>query len=214
MQLNMFGDKPKVKKGYKYCRDCDTTKPVSEFYPKYDTKVKGKFLSYCIDCHKERAKISRLGGVRTPKHEIKLLMELKKNGVHALSGTDFNIYPFVDIVCWGCVRIEARASRLHSDHRYNFKIGKVDRKIPHSDLICLICDNGEQSTFHLFELNHPVFFDNNQYKTGVSYMPDKYAKHRKNKLYLGDYLMSQHLDNWDLIEQKRIEISEGLKATS
>ena len=83
---------------------------------------------------------------------------LRSVGIYATSGKSSE-WIHQDVVAWGRVRIEAKRSTLRGGRQYKFgfetqqRAGKIE-----SHLVVLICDNGDQQTFHVFRSTDPVFY--------------------------------------------------------
>lgn len=137
--------------------------------------------------------------------EYEVIEKLRNMGIHATFGR-YSPWKWVDIVAWGCVRIEVKTAQFN-DGKFQFRLtqeGSTHEGWNASDLVLLICRYGdENNTFHLFRRSHPVFYrPDGTVKTGVVYRPGG----NPIKPYghaLSDLLMARYQDRWEMIEHVR-----------
>lgn len=196
----------------KACTRCGEEKPVSEFYPR--SVAPHLFQSECKACVTERSKGQiRNKNVSVYPAEDDVIKLLAKSGIHAELGKAIN-KKHVDVVAWGCVRIEVKSSTEKPDGGFSFTFNPSQRKNKANiDAVVLVCMYPERSTYHVFRSNHPVLCgQNDEIKGAVDYKPN--AKRRHAKLIgstLTFEIMTQHENRWDIIDQIRVEISESLQ---
>lgn len=192
---------------------CGLFKPYSEFY----TRANGTPNSECKECMKARPRNQTSLERTVPRvvSERIAIAELKTHGIHALPGKAISA-KWVDVVAWGCVEIEVKYSRLRGNNSHEFVFSLTTKQQTdglRAHIIMLICDYGDQMTFHLFPINHPVFRNKQGGKSALTYVPDKYritARHNKNQPSLDDKTMETYQDQWDVIEGVRLRISAEL----
>jgi hypothetical protein len=166
--------------------------------------------SYCKECCKfdSRKHYSRNGNKKnaaTNAGEGRVISKLRTAGVYAEKGAGGH-HSRIDVVAWGCVRIEVKTSTLYKDGHFHFSIGRRANAFHSHDLIVLVCiwpDNG--ATFHVFKPEHPVFYRGAKLKRGIAYIPTPNG--RKGNRYgmtLTAELMTEHQDRWDMIEECRL----------
>ncbi len=208
---------------YKSCSICGQDKPLTEFYQRSGTLTP---MNWCKVCHQERTHIN--SRQKESKHksmagrvgEQLAISHLLGLGIYAAPGksSEFN---YVDVVAWGCVRIEVKTSRYTSTgYAWAFTPEQQRRGIQ-ADLVLLVCtdtvDDIDVHTFHLFPVNYPKFrwlngLHRGQLKTVVMYNPnadDSNRRIHKNSLSPED--MTEHKDGWYLIEQFRQQFSDDLR---
>lgn len=210
----------------KVCVHCKIDKPLSEFYVRsgvHNPEIPGHYLSECKICMMRRSKQYLNLPLRIPraKTEILAINKLLEVGIPALPGKAV-AFPFVDVVAWGCVRIEVKYSvysrrRLH--HGFIFNSTPMQRQRGwRAEVVMLICHwQEEQDTFHLFMKDDPVFYlpTKGRYKEGVTYVPGRVHQRKDSHKspVLTDQLMQSAQNNWGLIEQQRIVIAETIRAS-
>lgn len=190
--------------------------PLSEFYRAKSSK--NGYQSRCKICHglqNKMATISRQGNQRgKPGYETEgmVIEELRRQGIYAAPGKSSEFHN-LDVVAWGCVRIECKSSIKDRMGRYLFNFNNQRRKGISADLVVLVC-LGDEITFHVFPARHGVFYKHGRVKMGVQY--DPYRSHFKGGQVAGarltTALMNQYQNAWYLIEEKRLEISAALEA--
>lgn len=203
----------------KTCRRCGETKPGSEFYRRSGSPH--LLCSECKSCMRERGN-SRESVPRTativPSERL-AIQALNAQGIHAVPGKAV-YYADVDVVAFGCVRIEVKYSTLRAPTppnvtpAYIFAFSATQRKRGVlADVIMLVCDDGTSSTFHLFPAKHPVFFKSKRMKTAVTFVPGRTREsvNRVNAHLLTQALMDDHRDNWRLVWQLLKDKSDDLR---
>lgn len=155
----------------KVCSKCKVDKPLSEYYFR-----NGKPHSYCKACIAVTTMEHRPLSQQVPKDatEIVAIEYLKSKGIPSLPGKALK-YSHVDIVAFGCVRIEVKSSILHTDNgvfyfKWTISPTQIERGVL-ADLIMLVCDYGTRKTFHVFSKTFPAFYINGKRKTGFNFTP-------------------------------------------
>lgn len=197
----------------KPCCGCKLDKPLTDFYVRSgvtNPSEPGHYVSECKLCMKRRSKKNG----RLDPYEPRVLTEqlaierLLDVGIFALPGKAISAAE-VDVVAWGCVWIEVKYARYES-HRgvMKFKFDTTPKQQQRgflADLVMLICDYGEELTYHLFEANHPVFYMDNgsRVKSGFTFTPGamEAKKHGDNRVVMTQPMMDSAQDRWDLIGQ-------------
>lgn len=195
----------------KPCRGCKVEKILGDFYPRsgVDNPTEpGHYVSECKVCMKRRSKTN---GNLDP-YEPRVLTEqlaierLLDVGIFALPGKAIAASD-VDVVAWGCVWIEVKYARLEFQRGVRkFKFNTTPKQQQRgflADIVMLICDYGEELTYHLFEVNHPVFYMHNRIKSGFTFTPGalEAKKHGDNRVVMTQPMMDEMQDRWDLIGQ-------------
>lgn len=204
----------------KVCRKCGLEKSIDEFYKR--SGANGT-QSYCIACYNARAATQ----IRAPKNiageqsERDVVSVLLSNGIYATGGKA-SAFKYIDVVAWGCVRIEVKSSTLRSNnypddlaYTFGFTANQQKRGID-ADLVVLVClgKTNTQNTYHIFPSNHPVFYKYGRLKSAVVYSTIKKRPYMRVRggIAMSHTLMHQHQDAWHLIEEKRFEISQRLRS--
>ena len=193
----------------KPCCACKTDKPLNEFYVRsgiLNPTEPGHYVSECKVCMRLRNKTT---GAVSP-YEPRALTEqlaiewLLDVGIYAAPGKAVRL-AHVDVVAWGCVWIEVKYARYVS-HRgvMKFKFDTTPKQQQRgflADIVMLICDYGDELTYHLFEANHPVFYMQGRIKSGFTFTPGamEAKKHGDNRVVMTQPLMDQAQDRWDMI---------------
>lgn len=195
----------------KVCCGCKLDKPLSEFYIRSgttDPTEPGHYVSECKSCMKVRSKNN---GTLNP-YEPRVLTEqlaiarLLDVGIFALPGKAIAASD-VDVVAWGCVWIEVKYARYQFERGVRkFKFNTTPKQQQRgflADLVMLICDYGDDLTYHLFEANHPVFYMGDRVKSGFTFTPGalEAKKHGDNRVVMTQPLMDEAQDRWDKIGQ-------------
>ncbi len=187
------------------CNTCNTPYPATleHFYKRGD----GALNKMCKSCYQAKRK-----GRKTPKEavhkgEVLAIEMLLRNAIFATSGKSTSYGKFIDVVAWGCVKIEVKHSVENIDGYWKFTFQSTHNQNTQSpDLIMLI---GERYTgerrYYLFPANHPVFFnEHGKRKMGIGYKID--AIRRPDNLpqvTLTEDLLKSHQNAWHFIEMQR-----------
>lgn len=199
----------------KVCTQCQIEKPIDQFYrvSTISTSKAVRHLSECKDCLVKRNKSSK----RLDPHKSRCrgenvaINELRRRGIWAQTGKSVSGVD-VDVIAWGCVRIEVKYSPLNfraNQHFYQFvTTPRQQENGLLADLVLLICETGADSwTFHLFDVSTPFFYKDGHLKSGWTYVPDQYRKtapkNGEKKQSITDAIMEAARDRFDLIEAVR-----------
>lgn len=214
----MDNDTPK-----KTCNKCGILKPLIDFYT--HRSAADKHMATCKSCYSlmqkdRRARPDfRLKAKNEPQNETEghLIEMLRSLGIYAAPGKASE-WHWIDSVAWGCVKIELKSSTYSRSTGYSFTFSPKQIKEKFlSDIICLMLINEKGASYHLFPSDHPVFFRaDGSRKRGLGYKPGYKGNqagknHRQFGLSLSDALMTEHRDNWSLIETMRNRVSLELK---
>lgn len=211
----MDNDTPK-----KLCTKCKIEKGIDEFY-KHSSAADGH-MNICVECYKQQQKDRR----KRPDYHKKSKREAQtetegqvisrffREGIFATPGKSSQ-WHWIDIVAWGCVKIEVKSSVFTPSAGYQFMFTpKQIKQNFQSDIVCLLCIKDGETSYHLFPSDHQVFFKpSGERKRGIGYNPGYGStKHYKRfGLSLSDGLMEFHRDNWALIETVRNRIQMEIK---
>jgi len=125
-------------------------------------------------------------------------------GIYAAPGKAVRL-AHVDIVAWGCVWIEVKYARYEFKRgvqKFTFNTTPKQQQCGFlADLVMLICDYGDELTYHLFEAQHPVFYMQERIKSGFTFTPGamEAKKHGDNRVVMTQPMMDEAQDRWDYI---------------
>ncbi len=213
----------------KVCKRCHLEKPWVMFYVRSSVKKQdralvypGDTLSECKNCMKQRSKMYSTSN--RAKREARAypdrlaIAELMRNGIHALPGKAISA-SHVDVVAWGCVWIEVKWARLatHSGKRkFHFVCTAAQQEHGfRAHVVMLICEyDADQYTYHVFNVEHPVFYIHDRVKSGFTFTPgaQRALKHGNNRVVMTQPIMDGHEDAWEIIETARLQIANEPKA--
>jgi hypothetical protein len=193
----------------KVCLRCKVDKPLTEYYGRSGTSdltEPGHYVSECKTCMKQRSKTTGITDPYQPRvlSETLAIEQLLDVGIFAVPGKAIAA-KWVDVVAWGCVWIEVKYSRLEFKRgvkKFTFMTSKQQQQRGFlADLVMLICDYGDDLTYHLFEANHPVFYMGERVKSGFTFTPDamEAKKHGDNRVVMTQPMMDEAKDRWDMI---------------
>lgn len=197
----------------KTCSVCGVEKPLSDYYIWTSNK---KYMAQCKKCHQTRSKkYSPLPADRCGnEHQNALIDILRSRGIYASPGKSSE-YAYSDVVAWGCVRIEVKfGESLGSSNPSIWKFRFTERQTNGglvADLIALMCPagSGKGYTCYLIDPSCPELYRGGRFRPTFTI---NLGTHRKNRtdgrLPLSSELLNTHRDNWQVIEQKRLEIAE------
>jgi len=200
----------------KVCARCKILLPLSEYYFR-----NGKPHSYCKECIAKTASEHRPLAQQIPKDvsEIAAIDYLKSHGIPSLPGKALN-FSWVDVITFGCIRIEVKSSKLFTDKKYNhFKwtvsSTQIERGIL-ADLIMLMCRYDDKTTFHLFRPDCEAFYDNGKRKTGFSYRIGATIpmRHHKGRPIMTAAMMDEAKDRTLLIYEELDKYVKHIKSVA
>lgn len=184
------------------CSKCGEEKPETDFYKRGRGSAR---FTFCIECFKTDQKKNKIVARQIPGQsaEYTVIEHLKSMGIYAAPGK-CSEWRWVDVVAWGCVRIEVKSSTLYPDNTYVFTFTPRQRQRGiQSDLVVLLPIGDTETTFHVFKSNDPIFYKKDgTLRQSVEYQifPKFY---RKGYGTLTSEKMSDAKDNWGLIEDIR-----------
>ncbi len=211
------------------CSACQQEKSFSEFYLRSEQihsgnppTLPGHVTSECKVCMNARSKAKRMDsrkslGPHRATEEL-VIKALARQGIPALAGKVFiSAYPNVDVVAWGCVMIEVKWAKLdvyRGVEKFKFNATPTQKRKGFSaHLIILVCEYvPDEYTYHVFPVEHPVFYKDGHTKTGWTFTPGAYEakKHGNNRMVMTQPLMDEFQDRWGLVQAKRLLIGEAL----
>lgn len=193
------------------------TLPPSEFYKLRGTR--DGLSPICKECKKAYSKarkkqtpqLSRRDKAGHPSEQM-VIDRLRSVGVYAAPGKSSE-WNWIDVVAWGCVRIEVKAASVTRHGTFLFNMGKKrGKEKDRSDLVVLIMLYDEDSRFFVFKSTHPVFYHaDGRAKRGVAYCTNGGTPKTGRGVTLSAELMSQAEDRWGLVEQRRLEIAREVQ---
>ena len=183
----------------KRCFDCKETKSLNKFYRNIGTK--DGYNDRCIDCSKiygkTRPHYSRTEVVQPG--EIAAIDKLKSLGIYAAPGK-CSEFKWVDVVAWGCVRIEVKYTSSSDGNVISWHLGHKDHsRWEDIDLVLFINDKNGVKDYYLIYADNPIFYkESGEAKTGIAIrMNPKYTRNNVRDVVL------ENQDNWSLIEEIR-----------
>jgi hypothetical protein len=185
----------------KICPNCKTPKPCNEEHF-YTAKHTGDgFGSWCKDCMKRRKKVTSIEPL--DKGEQFALNYFANRGIPSLLGKNVKTTKWVDVILWGCIRVEVKYSTRWHWHFYS----TVYNPDTMPDVIMLIgkSEKGYDRVF-ILDAKHPLFFRPSGERKISLAMREKVTK---KKSLIRDTVFA-HEDNFALIEQKRVSYSQQL----
>lgn len=202
----------------KVCTGCKKPLLLTEFYKRpgqTDPTKPGQFTSECKACMKARSKNPRTIDNQTPYaiSEQWGIDYLHSKGIPSLPGKSLS-YAWVDVIAFGCVRVEVKYSNLTEDGAFKFNLtpGQKKRGLL-GDVVMLVCDYGTRTTFHLFPPAFPAFYINGKLKTGFHFTPGAMTarKFAASRVVMTQPMMDSAQDNVQLIHNQLNTYCEYLK---
>lgn len=205
----------------KICSGCKKSLPLSEFYKRHgqtDLLNPSQYAGECKTCVKARnynpkSTTKQVSYVTSEQWGIKYL---HSKGIPALPGKALS-YAWVDIIAFGCVRVEVKYSTLLEGEHFKFTLtpGQKKRGLL-GDVVMLICDYGTRTTSHLFLPSFPAFYINGKLKTGFHFTPGalKALKFGATRVVMTQPMMDNAQDNIRLIYDQLYKHCEDLKRVS
>lgn len=192
--------------------------PLDQFYKHPGTIDKRE--PRCKACKRVQQKQYRQSYTRTDRTEgahigetlaLKLMSSI---GVYAVPAR-LSVHKFVDIIAWGCVKIEVKTSTVEADGRcqFNFTSQTYAGNDLHGDLTLLIPvkPDGSAVSYHLFPSDHPVFFKaDGKRKRGVQYIPNPKKSRHAGGIRLTKDLMQSYQNAWHLLEAERLRYAHAV----
>jgi hypothetical protein len=189
----------------KVCRSCQQEYPATSehFY-----KLNNSFHLDCKSCYKLRRKDYR--SKQEPVHtgEIVAINRLLAEGIFATSGKSSVWGKYIDVVCWGCVKVEVKHSVESKRGSWTWILTSTNNPdTPSPDFILLIGQHKDGThSYFFFPVNHPVFFKDGRRKTGITYMAEsKQRNNRHDYLVLTPQIMRDYQNAFHQIETLRLD---------
>jgi hypothetical protein len=195
------------------CTHCHVSKPATlDYFYKGHTNS-DRLTSWCKDCMKARSKAMGTQQ-RDPKPrdagEALALSVFLNQGIAAELGKNIEGMKWVDLVLWGCIKVEVKYSQKPNYWQWTMT-STNNPKTLFPDAMLLIGKHGKTQKHHYFLVlpNHPMFInEDGSRKKSLSY---SYHNHIGKKGFSIDPLL-QHESNFDLIEKLRLNHSQQLIA--
>lgn len=200
----------------KQCNACKEWKDESDFYkrsgqPQY-------LLAECIACMRLRSKnrVVIPADESYVETERLVIQELRAFGIPACPGKALS-RKWVDVVAWGCVNIEVKSSTPRDNGDFIFALTpRQKQRGVFADLTVLVCKLAGNCTFHVFESDHDIFYNEDVRKKYVVYASED-RQHRKATrsgrtiTHLTTELMQSSRNAWELVEDVRLRHSIALR---
>jgi hypothetical protein len=195
------------------CTHCHVSKPATlEHFYKGHTNS-DRLTSWCKDCMRALSKVSS-NQQRDPKPRDKgealALTAFLNQGIHADLGKNIAGMQWVDIVLWGCIKVEVKYSQ--KAHYWQWIMNSTNNPKTHfPDAVILIGKHEKTQRCHHFIIlpNHPMFInEDGSRKRSISY---SYLNRMSKSSFTIDPLL-QHENNYGLIEKLRLAHSQQLIA--
>lgn len=196
----------------KTCTHCHQAKDTHDFY-KSDRTQDG-LHSWCKACHREQAQASKSRiGTTTEPSTVTVLEELKRRGIPAAPGRGFGM-PYVDLVAWGCVPIEAKtsepANRKEGLYMWHFNKGQRERWFGGLLIFAGKYDDGHYRFFVVpaddIRLKEYIIRDDRE-TLYVNLNDGTFRKNANQELY---QWFKEYEDAFHLIEEYRLRVSSEL----
>lgn len=180
---------------FKVCRQCHEKKPESEFYIYSSTQ---KRMPICKVCQLSRTNVKKPAPkeVSGNRHEAIAINHMRVMGIYAAPGKSSE-YRHLDVIAWGCVRIEIKPVLPMFDRTDIWHINFTRRQSKSqldADVVIVMIPKRDDFEYYVMPAVHSFF------------------RNRKGQI-LRDILFSRHIvqgstlyeyrDNWGLIEEVR-----------
>lgn len=189
----------------KTCSHCHQVKPITQFYA-HPSAFDGH-QPYCASCSVEFNQTRRMEigvvdrSVARHKGEVLLIEYLRNHNIYAAPGK-CSEWKWVDVIAWGCVRIEVKYSR-NLQQRFSFTFSNKQRKNGlQVDVLALICDDGSAASYHFFSAKDPEL---SGIKTSLAFTRGASVNRRPGILNADN--MNRAMDRIDLIETTRLYVA-------
>lgn len=190
-------------------RDADCIHPAGPFVELPMTEFYKTAKAYCKYCH--RAASNQKKWERSTAGdpiETEVVNLLRSEGIYATLGKASE-FTNVDVVSWGCVRIEVKSAEQRANGKWYFNFQNQRGKGIKADLVLLVLIDGKDKTYHLFPATHPIFYRKGKLKGSVQYDPSNTAN-RDYGSSLTEARMWMYQNAWHLIEEHRQRIINQL----
>lgn len=195
------------------CTKCHALKPATlEYFYKHRTNEHG-LTSWCKDCMKSlsksqtyKPKDSRIPNVG----ESKAIAWLKSHGIPANGGKNIEAVTWLDVLAWGCVRIEVKYSKTNKQGIWSWMMYSVNDKeikgiMPHVVIFIGEDVQSGETRYFVFDACHPELFnqESGQRKINMTY-------NYQSPNAVNHDVFKRHEQGIVLIEQFRLSISAEL----
>lgn len=197
---------------FKTCSSGDDCKhphgPVLPEYEFYD------HMGMCKACQVARAKTYTKYGKDESSEpgELLVINKLRSLGIYAAPGKASE-FSRLDVVAWGCVRIEVKTAKVGISGRFHFGMGhkKKGKEYERSDLVVFVCLD-DPISYHVFPSEHPALYHSDgRAKKSIAYSPS--AKFTHSSPGLDNDNMSYYQNAWDQIEAIRQSVVSSMVKT-
>lgn len=189
------------------CRSCGIEKPVNDFYVVSGTE---RYYDSCKECYKTRQRKAKYSPKTRAGHDGERLVinQLRSMGIYAAPGKSSE-YRYVDVVAWGCVRIEVKYSSL-AGREYHWRFSnKQSKEGFRADIVVLVTADNQDNNFYVFLAEDQIFRrPDGKMKQGIEYTLNARVYPARFGESLTKELLAQHKDAWHLIEQQRLVIAK------
>lgn len=201
----------------KQCSTCGENKPLPSFY-KHPTGKYGR-SHICKECQRVLSrKNKKVDSGKSGVESQQIVMDrLRSLGVYSCPGKDSE-FKYIDVVAWGCVKIEVKTGWSSEDNPHKIQFGlkgsitQNHRGLKHSDIVVLCDLTDDEHVFYVFPANHNIFYHpNGKVKTGIVYNRMPTSRHKDSSSPTNE-IMTQHVDRWELIEEKRQRYIHAIKS--
>lgn len=191
------------------------TLPLTEFYKQRGAR--DGLSPVCKECKKKESALytkkrgQKRGKAGHPSEKL-VIDRLRSFGVYAVPGKSSE-WHWIDVVAWGCVRIEVKAASVNARGVFTFNMGKKrGKEKDRSDLVVLVMLYDEDPRFFVLESAHPVFYHpDGRPKLGVGHATNGGTPKNGHGVVLNAELLSASEDRWELVEERRLEIAREVR---
>lgn len=194
------------------CTKCNTAKPATpEYFYKGSTNVSG-LGSWCKECMKalsKATKTERKGENIRDEGEKLAVAWLRSNGIPSDIGKNAGTIRWLDVLAWGCVKIEVKYSKTNGQGLWCWAMNSVNNKPdsakPHIALFIGRDARTNQYHYFLFDINDPELFNQktNTRKTNVTF--NYQSKESQNR-----EAFQMHENALYLVEESRLKAAREL----
>jgi len=178
----------------KKCIYCKKEKDESEFYLRPNTHY---YTAACKSCMKEKSKTPKKQQIQ-PHGEVEFIHELHSRGIPALHGKDFRIYPWVDVVAYGIVKIEIKTSPMNNEGYFSWAFTPTQiKKGLNVDVVALIEEYSSHKVYHFIDPKSEIFTNRWGNKKGMLLYP---LSQENAHSQLTQHTLNRNIDNWEFID--------------
>jgi hypothetical protein len=196
------------------CTKCNVVKPATlDYFYKGRTNA-NRLTSWCKDCMKALSKSKTYvpANAFIPNvGETKAIAWLKSFGIPANGGKNIDAVKWLDVLAWGCVRIEVKHSKTNKLGIWSWMMYSVNDKetiggiLPH--LILFIGEDNKtgQTRYFLFDACHPELFNKDTGKRKINVTYNYQSVNAQNHT-----VFQEHENKIGLVETCRLKVSQEL----